>query len=101
MQFGFESALIDLVIEMKMRNPSFGYGRISMQILEAFGIAIRRFAVGRILRNNKHNLPSGNGLCLANSCLGCDGQLIEPAAMRFPPVLVGIKVVDYGISAGF
>ena len=25
--------LIDLVIEMKRRNPSFGYGRISMQIL--------------------------------------------------------------------
>jgi len=25
-------ALIDLVIEMKKRNPSFGYGRISMQI---------------------------------------------------------------------
>jgi transposase InsO family protein len=46
---------------MKKRNPSFGCGRISMQILEAFGIAISRFAVGRILRKNKHNLPSGNG----------------------------------------
>ena len=33
--------LIDLVIEMKRRNPSFGYGRISMQILEAFGISVR------------------------------------------------------------
>ena len=56
-----DRALIDLVIEMKMRNPSFGYGRISMQILEAFGISISRFAVGRILRKNKHKLPSGNG----------------------------------------
>jgi transposase InsO family protein len=56
-----DQALIDLVIEMKRRNPSFGYGRISMQILEAFGIAISRFAVGRILRKNKHKLPSGNG----------------------------------------
>jgi hypothetical protein len=53
--------LIDLVIEMKKRNPSFGYCRISMQILEAFGIAISRFAVGRTLRKNKHKLPSGNG----------------------------------------
>ena len=53
--------LIDLVIEMKSRNPSFGYGRISMQIFEAFGISISRFAVGRILRKNKQNLPSGNG----------------------------------------
>ena len=56
-----DQALIDLVIEMKKRNPSFGYGRISMQILEAFGIAISRFAVGRILRKNKVKLPSGDG----------------------------------------
>jgi putative transposase len=46
---------------MKSRNPSFGYGRISMQIFEAFSISISRFAVGRILHKNKHNLPSGDG----------------------------------------
>ena len=56
-----DQALIDLVVEMKRRNPSFGYGRISMQIFEAFGVTISRFAVARILRKNKHNLPSGNG----------------------------------------
>jgi hypothetical protein len=56
-----DQALIDLVIEMKRRNPSFGYGRISMQIFEAFGIAISRFAVARILRKNRRNLPSGDG----------------------------------------
>jgi transposase InsO family protein len=46
---------------MKARNPSFGYGRIAMQIFEAFGIEISRFAVGRILRKNKRKLPPGNG----------------------------------------
>lgn len=56
-----DRTLVDLVIEMKRRNPSFGYGRISMQIFEAFGIVISRFAVGRILRKNKHNLPFGDG----------------------------------------
>ena len=56
-----EKILIDLVIEMKRRNPSFGYGRISMQIFETFGVAISRFAVARILRKNRHNLPSGDG----------------------------------------
>jgi putative transposase len=56
-----DQALFDLVIEIKSRNSSFGYGRISMQIFEAFGISISRFAVGRILRKNKHNLPSGDG----------------------------------------
>ncbi len=46
---------------MKKRNSTFGYGRISMQIYEAFGIIISRFAVGRILRKNRNLLPSGNG----------------------------------------
>ena len=35
-----DEKLIDLVIEMKELNPSFGYGRIAMQIYEAFGIKI-------------------------------------------------------------
>jgi hypothetical protein len=56
-----DQAIIDLVIEMKKRNPSFGYGRISMQIFKAFGITVSRFAVGRILRKNKDKLPSGDG----------------------------------------
>jgi putative transposase len=53
---GQDEALIDLVIEVKAQNTSFGYGRIAMQIFEAFGIEIARFAVGRILRKNKHKL---------------------------------------------
>jgi hypothetical protein len=53
--------LIDLVVAMKRRNPSFGYGRISMQIFEAIGVTICRFTVGRILRKNRHKLPSGDG----------------------------------------
>ena len=56
-----DQILIDLVIEMKKRNPSFGYGRISMQIFNAFGTTISRFTVGRILRKNKDKLPSGDG----------------------------------------
>jgi len=47
-----DQAIIDLVVEMKKRNSSIGYGRIAMQIYETFGIEISRFAVGRILRKN-------------------------------------------------
>ena len=54
-------AIIDLVIEMKRLNPTIGYGRIAMQIVEAFGIEISRFAVGRILRKNRDKLPTGGG----------------------------------------
>ena len=46
---------------MKQRNPTFGYGRISGQIYQAFGINISRFADGRILRKNKGKLPTGDG----------------------------------------
>ena len=56
-----DQTLFDLVIEMKSSNPSYDYGRVSMQIFEAFGISISRFSVARLLRKNKHNLPSGDG----------------------------------------
>ena len=46
---------------MKLRNPLIGYGRIAMQVYEAFGLEITRFAVARILRKNKDKLPTGDG----------------------------------------
>lgn len=56
-----DQAIVDLVVEMKQRNPTIGYGRIAMQIYEALGIEISRFAVGRILHKNIDKLPSGDG----------------------------------------
>ena len=56
-----DQALIDLIIEMRNRNPGIGYGRIAMQVYEAFGIEISRFAVGRILRQNWGRIPPGDG----------------------------------------
>ena len=56
---GPSKKVINAIVEMKSRNPSFGYGRISIQISEAFGVSISRFAVGRILRKNK---PSDESL---------------------------------------
>jgi transposase InsO family protein len=58
---GPEQELIELVVEMKRRNPRFGYGRIAMQIFKEFGIDISRFAVARILRQNYKNIPDNNG----------------------------------------
>ncbi len=53
--------LIDLVLEMKQRNPNYGYRRIAMQIFQSFGIRIRCFTVGRILRKYNKSRPSGSG----------------------------------------
>jgi transposase InsO family protein len=58
---GPDQALVDLVIEIKSKNPSMGYLRISMQIYEAFGICITPFAVGRILRKHYKNGHPGKG----------------------------------------
>ena len=58
---GPDQQLIELVVEMRRLNPRMGYGRISMQIYQAFGIEISRFAVGRILRNHYNNDNPGKG----------------------------------------
>ncbi len=58
---GPDQELINLVIEMKKRNPRFGYGKISMQIFHEFGIIISRFTDGRILRKHFKYLNPNSG----------------------------------------
>ncbi|HIG42288.1 MAG TPA: transposase [Gammaproteobacteria bacterium] len=107
-----DQVLIDLVVEMKRRNPSFGYGRISMQILEAFGITISRFAVGRILRNTKHTLPSGVGPSwltfighVKDSLWAVDLFRCESATLKSHWVMVVIdqftrRIIGFAVHAG-
>ncbi|MEO2175009.1 MAG: helix-turn-helix domain-containing protein, partial [bacterium] len=107
-----DQVMIDLVVQMKRRNPSFGYGRISMQILEAFGITISRFAVGRILRKNGHNLPSGEGPSwvtfighLADSLWSTDLFRCESASLKSHWVMVVIdqftrRIIGFAVHAG-
>jgi len=58
---GPEQDLIELVVEMKQRNPRFGYGLIAMQIFKEFGVDVSRFSVARILRKNFKKLPDNDG----------------------------------------
>jgi hypothetical protein len=52
--------LIDAVVEMKRRNPTWGRPRIAQQIALAFGVDIDKDVVRRIL--GKHDrLESGSG----------------------------------------
>jgi len=107
-----DQALIDLVIDMNNRNPLFGYGRISMQIFEAFGISISRFAVGRILRKNKHNLPSGDGPSwltfmghVKDSLWSVDQFRCESALLKSHWVMVVMdqftrRIVGFAVHAG-
>jgi len=107
-----DKAIIDLVIEMKKRNPSIGYGRIAMQIYETIGIEISRFAVGRILRKNVDDFPSGGGPSwltfighLKDSLWSVDLFRCESVALKSHWVMVVIdqfsrRIIGYAVHAG-
>lgn len=53
---GPSQAVIDAIVEMKRRNPRFGYRRIAMQMSHAFGVDIDKDVVRRVL--TKHYKPT-------------------------------------------
>ena len=53
---GPSEKIIQLIVEMKKRNPRFGYLRIAMQIQHAFGIELDKGVVKRVL--DKHHKPT-------------------------------------------
>jgi putative transposase len=57
---GPSSELIAAIVEMKRRNPKFGYLKIAQQISHAFGLDIDKDVVRRVLA--KHYRPDGSGL---------------------------------------
>jgi putative transposase len=58
---GPSSELIDAVMEMKQRNPYFGCRKIAEQISSAFGIALNKDVVRRILIRHYRPGPDGGG----------------------------------------
>ena len=51
---GPSQALIDVIVEMKRRNPRFGCPRIAQQIANIFGIEIDKDVVRRVLAEHYH-----------------------------------------------
>ncbi len=58
---GPSQKVIDLIIEMKQRNPGYGYRRIAMQISNAFGILLDKDVVRRVLSKHYKNNPEDTG----------------------------------------
>ena len=56
---GPSTELIAAIVEMKRRNPRFGYMRIAQQISHAFGVEIDKDIVRRVLA--KHYRPGDSG----------------------------------------
>lgn len=57
---GPSKELIQLILEMKEKNPTFGYLRIAMQIQNMFDIDIDKDVVRRVLHKYKHNFLDNN-----------------------------------------
>jgi len=58
---GPDKNVTDAVLEMKKRNPSYGYRRIAMQISNAFDLTIDKDVVRRILIKNYKPNDDGGG----------------------------------------
>jgi hypothetical protein len=109
-----DQALIDLVIEMRKLNPNMGYGRISMQIYQEFGVKISRFAVGRILRKHfgKNNPGRGEGPSwltfighMTDSLWSVDLFTCESISLRSHKVMVVLdqytrRIIGFSVHAG-
>jgi putative transposase len=58
---GPSDELIRAIVELKSRNPKFGYMRIAQQIAHTFGLELDKDTVRRVLA--KHYRPAGAGPC--------------------------------------
>jgi transposase InsO family protein len=109
---GPKKELIDAVVELKRRNPSWGCPRIAQQITLAFGVAIDKDVVRRIL--SVHYRPeshSGGPSWLTflghmkDSLWSCDLFRCESATLRTHWVLVVMdqftrRIVGFAVQQG-
>src|SRR5450432_2167616 len=104
--------LIDAVVAMKRRNPSWGCPRIAQQIALAFGVEIDRDVVRRILSIRYRPESDSQGPCwltflghTKDSLWSCDLFRCESATLRTHWVLVVMdqftrRIVGFGVHAG-
>src|SRR5437773_12535362 len=69
--------LIDAVVQMKQRNPTWGCPRIAQQIALAFAIPIDKDVVRRILARHYRPEPGLRGAILADLHWSAQGQPLE------------------------
>jgi transposase InsO family protein len=104
--------LIRAVIEMKQRNPRWGCPRIAEQIVLAFGVAINKYVVRRILAAHYHPSADGAGPSwltflghMKDSLYSIDLFRCESVALRTYWVLVVMdqytrRIIGFGIHIG-
>jgi hypothetical protein len=78
--------LIDAVVAMKRRNPSWGCPRIAQQISLAFGVEIDKDIVRRLLSLHYRPEPGSGGPSWLTFLGHTEGQLVE---LRSLPLRIG------------
>ncbi len=53
--------IIDAIVQMKQRNPTYGCPRIAQQLSKAFGIELDKDVVRRVLAKHYRHAPGGGG----------------------------------------
>src|ERR1019366_8929427 len=109
---GPNKELIDAVVQMKQRNPTWGCPRIAQQIAWAFYIPIDKDVVRRILARHYHPGPDAGGPSwltflghLKDSLWSVDLFRCESATLRAHWVLVVMdqftrRILGFGVQAG-
>jgi transposase InsO family protein len=89
---GPSEEIIELILELKRRNPSFGCPRIALIVATTFGVGVDKDVVRRVLA--KH-LRAGTG---GGGPRSRQGQLVErgPVPMRVHPVEVALGPGRHG-----
>ena len=109
---GPSSELINAIVDMKRRNPSWGCPRIAQQIGLAFGVSIDKDIVRRVLANHYRLNPDSCGPSwltflghLKDSLWSIDLFRCESATLRTHWILVVMdqysrRIIGFGVHAG-
>ncbi len=109
---GLSKELIQVIVEMKRRNPRFGCPRIAQQISKAFGIEIDKDVVRRVLAKHYRPEPGGSGPSwltfighMKDSLWSVDLFRCESITLKSHWVLVVMdqftrRLIGFGVHAG-
>jgi putative transposase len=104
--------LIDAVVDIKQRNPSWGCPRIAQQLALAFGVSIDKDTVRRVLANHYTPEPDSCGPSwltflgqMKDSLWSMDLFRCESATLRTHWILVVMdqysrRIIGFGVHAG-
>src|SRR5215831_17197150 len=104
--------LIDAIVAIKQRNPSWGCPRIAQQIAWAFGIPVDKNVVRRVLATNYRPKPDAGGPSwltflgyMKDSLWSVDLFRCESAVLRTHWILVVMdqytrRIIGFGLQAG-